>query len=67
MPRNSYLSFYPIHAALMDIAEHPPAAAVLRSASDIIKHTEESLTSLLSELGKTTLAQLIHGQLVREA
>lgn len=66
-PRNSCLSFHPIHAALMDTAEHPPAAAVLRSSSGIIKHTEESLTSLLSELGKTTVAQLIHGQVFREA
>lgn len=48
----------------MDIAGQPPAAAVLGSSSGIIKHTEEPLASLLSELGKNKLAQLIHGQLL---
>lgn len=48
----------------MDVAGHPLAAGVLGSSSEMIKHTEEPLTSLLSELGKNKLAQLIHRQLL---
>lgn len=47
----------------MDIAGHPPAEGCWEVPVES-SSTEEPLTSLLSELGKNKLAQLIHGQLL---